>query len=233
VCAQRLNLPLPVGILMAMGVAAAAGWLVDFLLIRRLAGRPFDTFLATWGLSALIRAAIELAFGRGYQSVDYGLSGVSEVLGTTYPTYRLELMLFIGLGMLFLGRWYKRSPAGARIRAMVGNPTLAESVGLDTRAMASRAFMVGTMSAGLAGALLAPIVKVEPSMGLDYLLTSFFVLVVGGLGSLAGLFAGTGVIGGTQSLISAFSDQTTGYVTVLLASIGFLWLRPNGIIKLR
>ena len=77
--------------------------------------------------------------------------------------------------------------------------------------------------------LLAPLVRVEPYMGLDYLLSSFFILVVGGLGSLEGLLIGSTVIGGSDVVVSALFDKTAGYLGVLTISIPFLWLRPNGI----
>ena len=99
--------------------------------------------------------------------------------------------------------------------------------------LATGAFVFGVCTAGVAGALLAPLVRVEPAMGLDYLLNSFFVLVVGGLGSLAGLAAGTGMIGGTQVVISNLFDQTSGYLAVLAVSLLFLWLKPNGLIARR
>ncbi len=83
--------------------------------------------------------------------------------------------------------------------------------------------------AGLSGVLLAPLIRIEPGIGVDYLLDSFFVLVVGGLGSLGGLTGGVGVIGGTQSVVSSLSGQTSGYAVVLILSILFLWLRPNGL----
>lgn len=231
VAAQRIGAPLWSGIVLAILVTATLGWAVDMALIRRLAGRPMDTFLATWGLSALLRSAVQLLFGKGYQNVEAPNAGMSMLLGTGYPTYRWQLMLAIVIGQAALAAWYLRSPAGARLQAMVRNPDLAEALGLNTRAMASGAFVAGCVAAGLAGAALAPLVRVEPSMGLDYLLISFFALVVGGLGSLVGLFAGTGLIAGTQSLVAAFADQTAGYLALLLVSIAFLWLRPDGIVK--
>jgi branched-chain amino acid transport system permease protein/urea transport system permease protein len=95
------------------------------------------------------------------------------------------------------------------------------------------AFVIGAASTGLAGALLAPLVRIEPFMGMDYLLNSFFVMVVGGLGSLIGLVAGSAVIGGTQTIVSTFFDQTMGYSAVLVLSILFLWRRPNGLFPYR
>lgn len=202
-------------------------------MIRHLYHRPFDTLLATWGLSILMREVIELFYGRGYQNVDVPFTGSVALLGVAYPAYRVLLIAVLVALFVVLALWYARSPSGARIRAMVGNPTLAQAVGISTTRLATGAFVFGVCTAGVAGALLAPLVRVEPAMGLDYLLNSFFVLVVGGLGSLAGLAAGTGVIGGTQVVISNLFDQTSGYLAVLAVSLIFLWLKPNGLIARR
>ena len=87
----------------------------------------------------------------------------------------------------------------------------------------------GCTTAGLAGLLLAPTVRIEPMMGLDYLVRSFFALVTGGLGSLEGLGIGATLIAGTQSVLGALVNQTSGYLAVLTLSILFLWLKPDGI----
>jgi len=230
VAVQQAGLPLLLALPLAILVCGAIGWLAERVLIRPLRDRPFDTLLATWGLSILIRKAVEASFGRGYQSIEHGMTGTSQVLGADYPTYRLALLATIVVALGAIALWYRRSPAGARVQAMVANPALAQALGFDTRAMARNAFVIGVASAGVAGVMLAPLVRIEPYMGLDYLLNGFFVLVVGGLGSLAGLFAGTGIIGGTQVLASSLLDQTFGYLAVLLVAIGFLWLKPDGLV---
>jgi len=112
----------------------------------------------------------------------------------------------------------------------VANPGLAEAMGLNTRRLAMWAFVAGSVCAGIAGALLAPLVRIEPAMGMDWLLASFFVLVVGGLGTLGGLLAGAALIGGTQVAVSSALDATWGTVAVLLLAILFLWRRPNGLV---
>ena len=71
---------------------------------------------------------------------------------------------------------------------------------------------------------------VQPLMGLDYVLRAFFVLIVGGLGSVAGLFSGAAAIGGVDSIISAATNAANGYFAVLVLAILFLWLRPRGIV---
>jgi branched-subunit amino acid ABC-type transport system permease component len=230
VAVQKAGLPLASGLPLAVALTAALGWAIERWLIRPLRERPFDTLVVTWGLAMLLRKAVEAVFGRGYQSIEHELTGTVEVFGAPYPSYRLVLIGGIAVSFAVLGLWYRRSLAGARLKAMVANPTLAEACGLDTRQMASAAFVIGVATAGAAGALLAPLVRVDPSMGLDYLLNSFFVLVVGGVGSLAGLAVGTGLIGGVQVIAASLLNQVAANVIVLLGAIVFLWAKPNGLV---
>lgn len=230
VTVQRAGLSIGWGLPLAIVVCAAVGWLAERLLIRPLAARPFDTLLATWGLGILLRKAVEAVHGRGFQNIDHGMDGLTSVFGVAYPSYRLGLMVMVVFSMLALGLWFKRSSAGARVRAMVSNPALAESLGLDTQRLATTTFVIGVVCAGIAGALLAPLSRIEPGMGMDALLSSFFVLVVGGMGSISGLWAGSAVIGGTQVAVGSLLDQTQGYVAMLLISIYFLWRKPQGLV---
>ena len=229
VAVQAAGLPLLLSVPLAVVAAGATGALVEWLVIRHLYRRPFDTFLATWGLAVLMREAIEALFGREYRSVGQLLPGTVDLGGIEYPVYRLVLLGFVIVLFACLMLWYRRSNTGARIKAMVSNPPLAAAVGIDTVRLARRTFVFGTATAGLAGALLAPLVRVEPYMGLDYLLSSFFILVVGGLGTLEGMLLGSAVISGTDTVMSAVFDKTAGYIGVLAISILFLWLRPHGL----
>lgn len=210
-------------------VCGTLALLVERVLIRPLYQRPLDTMLATWGLSLLLRKTIELVYGGGYKSLIVPVSGSVSVLGAPFPAYRLLLIVLSLAGTIGLVVWYRRSPTGARIKAMVGNPELAQAVGLRTERLARNTFVVGTCLAGLAGVMVAPLTPVQPYMGLDYILTAFFVLVVGGLGTAVGLVSGASLIGGVESAVSAIVDRTWGYSTVLLIAIVFLWLRPRGI----
>ena len=233
VVVQAAGLPLLAAVPLAIAVSAAAGVVVEWLVIRHLYRRPFDTFLATWGLAVLLREAIEALFGREYRSVDQLLPGTVDLGGIEYPAYRLVLVGVVIVLFVVLALWYRRSNTGARIKAMVSNPLLAAAVGIDTARLARRTFVFGVATAGLAGALLAPLVRVEPYMGLDYLLSSFFILVVGGLGSLEGMLIGSAAISGTDTVLSAVFDKTAGYLGVLAISILFLWLRPRGLYSRR
>lgn len=233
VAVQSWDWPLLAAAPLAMAVCAALGYGVERWLIRPLYQRPFDTLLATWALAMLMRKSVEAVFGKGYRNVESELALPMNLAGLQYPAYRLGLIAFSVGVVLFLFVWYRRSAVGLRVRAMVGNPLLAQALGIDTRRLASQAFVIGVVMAGLSGVLLAPLIRIEPGIGVDYLLDAFFVLVVGGLGSLGGLVGGVGVIGGTQSVVSSVSGQTSGYAVVLVLSMLFLWLRPNGLFSRR
>ena len=213
----------------AIVICVMVGWLMEWLVVRHLYSRPFDTLLATWGVAILIRKGVEVIFTRDYKSVNQVMPGTIDLLGVSYPAYRLLLVALIIVLFVALFTWYQKSKAGLKIRAMVQGPELAAAVGIDTARLSRVTFIVGVSTAGLAGVMLAPLVRVEPYIGLDYLMSSFFILIVGGLGTLEGLLIGSTVIGGTDAIISTVFDKTAGYMSVLLISILFLWLRPDGI----
>ncbi|MDE4096054.1 branched-chain amino acid ABC transporter permease [Phaeobacter gallaeciensis] len=229
VITSSLGLPAWLQVPVCLLTVALVAFVLERTIIRHLYGRMFDSLLATWGIAILLREAVELIFGRGYQSVTPPISGTISVLGADYPAYRIAVILGILAGFAALFWWNARSKVATRIKAMVGNPDLAEAVGINTARLSAGAFIFGCCTAGLAGLILAPTIRIEPMMGLDYLIRSFFALVVGGLGSLEGLGIGAGIVAGTQSVLGAVANQTYGYLAVLSLSILFLWLKPDGI----
>jgi len=226
---QAHGWPFLAAVPLALAVCGALGALVEWALIRPLYRRPFDTLVATWGLSLLLRKSVEALFGLGYKSVSMPLQGTVRVLDSPYPAYRVALIVLSVAVLAALILWYGRSGTGTRIKAMVGNPELAQALGIPVKRLAAGTFVVGCCLAGLGGVMVAPLVPVQPYMGLDYILQSFFVLVVGGLGSVLGLLSGAAVIGGANGIVSALFNATYGYFTVLVLAILFLWLRPRGI----
>ncbi|MET0542576.1 MAG: branched-chain amino acid ABC transporter permease, partial [Variovorax sp.] len=233
VTVQSWGWPIATAMPLAIVVCGLLGYVVERWLIRPLYARPFDTLLATWGLAMVLRKLVEAVYGRGYRNIESNLSMPVTLGGVQYPGYRLALIGFAIVVMVALALWYRRSAMGLRVRAMTGNPLLAQALGIDTRRLASQTFVIGVVLAGAAGVLLAPLVRIEPGIGVDYLLDSFFVLVVGGLGTLGGFGGGVGLIGGTQSVVSSLVGQTSGYAVVLILSMLFLWLKPNGLLGRR
>ena len=215
---------------LTLAICGLLGAAVEWIMIRPLYRRPFDTLVATWGLSLLLRKTAEAVFGLGFRSLDIPLPGTVAFLGTEYPVYRLVLIGISAAVVTALVVWFGRSRTGNQIRAMVSNPELAQAQGISIRRLAAGTFIVGTCLAGLGGVMVAPLVPVQPFMGLDYVLRAFFVLIVGGLGSVTGLLSGAAAIGGFDSVVSAATNATNGYFAVLLLAILFLWLKPRGIV---
>jgi|TARA_B110000908_G_C10265157_1_gene463096 branched-chain amino acid transport system permease protein/urea transport system permease protein len=229
VITSSLGLPTWLQLPVCLVTVALVALLLERTIIRHLYGRMFDSLLATWGIAILLREVVELLFGRGYQSVSVPIAGTAEIFGAQYPLYRIVVVAVILVCFGALAWWNHRSKVATQIKAMVGNPELAQAVGINTGRLSAAAFVFGCCTAGVAGLLLAPTIRIEPVMGIDYLIRSFFALVVGGLGSLEGLGLGVTLIAGTQSVIGAFASQTYGYLAVLTFSILFLWLKPDGI----
>jgi len=223
------DLPFLLAVPLAVVLCSAVGWLVERILIRPLYARPFDLLLATWGLGILMREIVEAIYGGGFNNMPVPLPGSVDVLGVSYPTYRLSIMAMTIPLIGVMVWWYLKSPAASRVKAMVGNPELAEAVGIRTDILARNTFIFGSALAGLAGVVIAPLMSVNPYMGLDFVISAFFAIVVGGLGSVLGLFVGSGIIGGLDSVASAVFNRTTAYFFVLAIAILFLWRRPRGL----
>jgi branched-subunit amino acid ABC-type transport system permease component len=214
-----------------LSIVMVAGWalLVERLVVRHLYDRAFDSLLATWALSIVMRELAEMIWGRSFRNVALPIETAAQIGPVAYPAYRLWVIGLVLASFVGLYVWYRRSLAAVRIRAMVANPALAQASGINTDRLAAASFVTGCVLAGLAGLILAPTLGVSPSMGLDALIRSFFVLVVGGLGTLEGLGIGAVVVGGLQAGLSAAISQTAGYLGVLILAILFLWKRPDGL----
>jgi branched-chain amino acid transport system permease protein/urea transport system permease protein len=233
VLAAQMDLPPLAALPLCLGLVGGTALLVERLVVRHLYARMFDSLLATWALSILMREGAELAFGRQFRNVPLPIEGMTPLGGVGYPTYRLAVIALVALALAALWLWYRRSDTGLRLRAMVDNPALAQASGINTARLSALAFVAGCCFAGLAGLLLAPTLGVSPGMGLDALIRSFFALIVGGLGTLEGLGIGAGVIGGMQAGLSAAFSQTVGYLGVLILAILFMWRRPDGLYRRR
>ena len=228
---QEQGLPYLAAFPIAVVACVAIGWPVERIMIRPLYSRPFDTILATWGLSLLLRELVETVYGRGFHSVRQPMTGTVSIFGADYPVYQIAVMLVAVVLIATLVVWFRTSATGRRIRALVDNPDLATTVGIPAHRLARNTFVAGLCLGGIAGVLLAPIVAVHPGMGIDYVLKSFFVLVVGGLGNILGLVVGSGVIGGAEAVVSAAIDRTAGYTFVLIIALLFLSTKPGGLVS--
>ncbi len=177
------------GLILAPIVAGIVGILMERSVIRFLYGRgDLSTLLATWGFSLLFQQAVKLIFGPQPARVPAPLSGSFHFFGITYPQYRFVSMLvclFIIVAVMFL---FFRTNYGMMTRATIQNREMSEVLGINTKEMYMFAFGFGSALAGVSGALIAPLIGVIPTMGLDYIARAFFIVIVGGMGSIAGVW---------------------------------------------
>ena len=115
---------------------------------------------------------------------------------------------------------------------MVNRP-IARAIGIDTRRVDRAAFAFGTGLAGLAGAVMAPLMSVDPQMGFGFILPAFLSILVGGVGSPAGALWGTGLMGSSQTLIASWWNPVIAQIAVFTLAIVVIRLYPNGITGVR
>jgi urea transport system permease protein len=217
------------GILVAPLVLSVIGLGMERGVIKRLYGRPFDTLLATFAIGLIVREGMTLWRGGRFEGVQVPLQGTIEVLGVRYSQYRLFLLI---LGVVALGiaaALLYRTRLGRDARAAIEDRGVAAAMGINVATTDSLVFSLGAGLAGLAGAAMSPLVSVEPNMGLSILAASFFVVIIGGTGSLLGVAAGAALIGGGQALISWFANPVLSQIAVFSLAIVVIRIAPRGL----
>lgn len=216
-------------LLLAPVVLAGVGLVVEELVIRHVYHRFIDTILATWGLSILIKQAVIIAFGPTAQQVANPLPAAVAVAGAAYPVYRLFIMaVAVAVAALTFVVFY-RTRIGLAARAVIANRPMAGSLGINTRRMDRMTFATGAGLAGLAGAVMAPLMSVDPQMGVGFLIPAFLSILVGGAGSLLGALLGTSLIAGATTVVSSVWTQIVAQMVVFGLAIIVIRLFPQGL----
>ena len=219
------------GLLVAPLAVAALGVVLYLVFIRRMrrAG-PMAQVLVTFGLIFVMLDLTRIIWGAQALSapVPALLAGRLTILGVEYPAYRL-FVIALGLAIWgVLALVLSRTQIGAMIRAGVDNDSMAACMGIDVEKMFFLVFCVGCALAGLAGAVAAPLLSVTPDMGLQILIPTLIVIVIGGLGSLKGAIAGSLIYGVVQTFGAVLFPQLASILIYgLLAAV--LILRPAGL----
>jgi urea transport system permease protein len=212
-------------------IAAGIGMIIEGTVIRHLYGRPLETLLATWGVSLLLIQFARTLFGDLTSvSTPPFLAGGWEIFPqVVFPYNRLfiiVLTIVIVCAMLLL---FYRTSVGMKVRAVTQNRPMSACLGVRTRRLDAFTFGLGTGIAGLAGCALTQIGNVSPSLGQNYIVDSFMVVVTGGVGKLAGtVVAGLG-IGTLNKFLEPFFQAVYAKVILLALVILFLQWRPSGI----
>ncbi len=227
--AQQSGAGFWLGLLAAPALLGLFGLIVEVVVIRHIYHRFIDTILATWGLSLIIKQAVIVIFGPTAQQVFNPIPGTIAVMGASYPSYRVFVMAVavIVAAMTFL--LFYRTKIGLAARGVIANRMMAASLGINTRHMDRMTFAFGAALAGLAGAVMAPLMSVDPQMGVGFLIPAFLSILVGGSGSLLGALLGTSLIAGSSTIISSLETQIVAQIVVFSLAIAVIRLFPKGL----
>ena len=228
---------------LAFIVTALIGLLIERIVVRRLYGRLLDTLLATWGIAILLQQAIRLEFGlsffgihiegmgSGLQNlpVPAALQGTVGLLGVELNAYRIFIVGMTAL--LSAATWFVmyRTALGMKVRAIIRNPQMAEACGIDVKRTNAITFALGSGLAGVAGVLMAGFKTVAPDMGATMVVDGFMVVVTGGVGSLLGTIAASGLLGEFNALVAMVSNDIIGRAAVFAVVICVILLKPAGL----
>lgn len=220
-----------VALVAAPAVMAVLGVVLDRWGFRLLQDRdPLSVVLVTFGLLLVIEDFVLTVWGKSNLSVEApkSLAFSIDLFGTPVPAYRIGVIV-IGLAVAAgLTLWLRRSRAGLFVRAASTDPVTTAMQGVNTDLLSAVVVGLGTALAGLAGVVAAPFLSLSPSMSSDVIIDSFVVVVVGGLGSLAGAFVAAMALG----LVQAFGAVWLANTSVLLPfvlMVGVLLWRPAGL----
>ncbi len=221
-------LALPVAFL----VTACMGMLLERTIIRHLYGRPLETLLATWGISLMLIQLVRMLFGA--QNLEVAnpswLSGGLQLLpNLVLPYNRIAVILFVfavlGLTWLLLNK----TRLGLSVRAVTQNRAMADCCGVPTGRIDMLAFGLGSGIAGLGGVALSQLGNVGPELGQGYIIDSFLVVVLGGVGQLAGTVVAAFGLGILNKVLEPQIGAVLGKILILVLIVLFIQKRPQGL----
>jgi urea transport system permease protein len=227
--AQWAGLSFWVGLILSLIVLGIVGLVTEFFCIRYLYERPLDTILATWGISIGIRQFIIIVFGPAGHMITHPFPAMVKLMGIEYPAYRLFTMA-ASIAVIILTLYvFLRTDYGLKARAVIENRNMASVLGINTRRMYQATFVFGSALAGLAGAIMSPLMSVDPQMGLGYLIPAFLAIIIGGTGTLYGVLGGASIIGGSDSIFSYLISPVGAQIIIFSIAIILIRLNPQGL----
>ncbi len=229
VMVERLGGSFWLGLALAPLAVGLVGLIVEELVVRHVYHRFLDTILATWGLSIAIKQAVVVVFGPASHTVSSPIAASIEIFGAPYPVYRLFIMA-VALLVIAITFWlFFRTSFGLAARGVIANRDMAACLGINTRRLDRATFAYGAALAGLAGAVMSPIMSVDPQMGLGFLIPAFLSILVGGAGHLAGPLLGAAAIGGTDTIAANLWSPVVAQIVVFTMAIVVIRLFPRGL----
>ncbi len=220
----------------AFTVSAIVGVILERSVIRHLYGRPLETLLATWGISLILIQSVRLVFGA--QNVEvanpYYLAGGVEVMnGVVLPYSRIAIIIFVVFVVISVWTLLQKTSLGLQVRAVTQNRGMASCMGISTHKVDMYTFGLGSGVAGLGGLALSQIGNVGPELGQLYIVDSFMVVVLGGVGKIAGTVVGALGLGFVNKFLEPIAGAVLGKIIVLVLIIALIQKRPQGLFALK
>lgn len=208
------------------------GYVVERGLIQRVfnsSDRHVTTLLLTFGFGLVLEEVIKLIFGPNPYRPETPIRGAVEILGVFIPNYRLFLIVAGSAVIIAVALIVYRTRLGAIVRAAAFDRNMAASLGVPVHRVYAMAFAFGVALAGLAGVLLAPIYSIFPTMGRDFILLAFTVVIVGGMGSIAGAVVAGLFLTQVQAISSLYISPVWSDPIVFGIMVVMLMIRPQGL----
>lgn len=220
-------------------VVGLVGFGLERGLLQYLYGRPLESLLVTWGIGMVLQQGARLVFGdqTSVNSPTWFRGGPTVLPGLVLPTSRIFIIVCSLVCLVAVYLLLYRSKPGLKVRAVMQNRAMAAAMGISTRRVDAWTFALGTALAGLAGCSLSLIGTVDPEVGKTYIVDSFMVVVLGGVGKLLGTVLASVGIGMSNKLLEPAIGGTAAAVyakvAILALVILFLQFRPTGIFATR
>jgi urea transport system permease protein len=212
-------------------VTAMVGIALEKTVLRFLYGRPLETLLATWGVSLILMQAVRTIFGAQNVQVEnpaWMSGGIQVAANLTLPYNRIFIIAFAIMVLILLWAMITKTRLGLFIRAVTQNRGMASCTGVNTSKVDGLAFGLGSGIAGLAGVALSQIGNVGPALGQGYIVDSFMVVVLGGVGQLAGAVYAAMGLGIFSKFLEGMAGAVLAKIFILVIVIIFIQKRPQG-----
>ena len=227
-----LGLSFWAALVLAPLIMAVLGYLTERGLVQRVfhsRDRHTLTLLLTFGLAVVLEDLLKIAFGANPVRVQSPITGATEMVGLFFPNYRLFVMLFGGALIAAVWLLVFRTSLGALVRAAAFDRQMSASLGVPVARVYAGTFAFGAALAATAGVLLAPIYSVFPTMGRDFVLIAFSVVIIGGMGSIKGAVLAGLLLTQVQSLSSLFISPVWSDPLLFGIMVLVLMWRPQGL----
>jgi urea transport system permease protein len=217
-------------------ITAVVGMILERTVIRWLYGRPLETLLATWGISLALMQTVRTIFGA--QNVEVAnpswMSGGVTVLGGLVLTYnRMVIIGFAIFVVAIVWALLNKTRLGLFVRAVTQNRRMADCVGVPTGRVDMLTFGLGSGIAGLGGVALSQLGNVGPDLGQSYIVDSFMVVVLGGVGQLAGTVIAAIGLGELNKFLEPYAGAVLAKIAILVLIVLFIQKRPQGLFALK